>query len=63
LLTETLKSQNPKHKYQINHNDQNSKSQTMFWSLKNWDLRFIWNLVLEIWDLNEFIFKKKMYNT
>jgi len=61
LLTETLKSQNPKHKYQINHNDQNSKSQ--FGSLKNWDLRFIWNLVLEIWDLNEFIFKKKMYNT
>jgi hypothetical protein len=26
--------------------------------LENWNLRFIWNLVLEIWDLIEFIFKK-----
>jgi len=29
------------------------------WSLKNWCLRFIWNLVFEIWDLNKFIFKKE----
>jgi hypothetical protein len=50
----------------------------IFWSLKNWDLRFVWNLihwslrfiwpatssvesnlVLEIRDLNEFIFEKE----
>ncbi len=30
-----------------------------FGSLKNWDLRFIWNLVLEIWDLNEFILRRR----
>ena len=35
------------------------KSQTMFWSLKNWDLRFVWNLMLEIWDLINLIFEKE----
>jgi hypothetical protein len=27
--------------------------------IESWDLRFIWNLVLEFWDLNEFIFIKE----
>jgi hypothetical protein len=68
----------PEPSRKANHNDQNSKYQTMFWSLKNWDLRSVWNLihwslrfiwpatssvesnlVLEIWDLNEFIFEKE----
>ncbi len=30
-----------------------------FWNLIHWNLRFIWNLVLEIWYLNEFIFEKE----
>ncbi len=30
-----------------------------FWSFKNWELRSVWNLVLEIRDLNEFIFEKE----
>jgi hypothetical protein len=60
--TKIFKSQITKHKYQTNPNDQSSKSQTI-WSLENCDLRFIWNLVLEIWDLNEFIFQKDNFNT
>jgi len=47
--TKILKSQITKHKYQTNHNDQNSKSQ-MFGSLKNWDLGFICYLMLETWN-------------
>ena len=35
----------------------------MFGSLIHWNSRFIWDLVVEIWDLNEFIFEKKIYKT
>jgi hypothetical protein len=52
--TKILKFQIPKNKYQTNYNDQNSKSQCF----GHWELRFICNLVIEIWDLINFISEK-----
>jgi hypothetical protein len=43
------KSQDPNPKTQINSIKAISNTQT--WEIGNWKMRFIWDLVLEIWDL------------
>ena len=50
------------HKYQITNIKQITMTKIQnpnVLVIESWDLRFIWNLVLEFWDLNEFIFIKE----
>ena len=54
--TKILKPQIPKHKYQTNHNDRNSKYQTV-WVIEK--LKFICNLVLGTWGLIGFVFEEE----